>query len=74
VADITALALAAGRGDRAAATAFIRAAQRDVMSYLAPLTAPTGSLNQAARRPPQHRVSRRTKGARPVAAPPKLAG
>jgi RNA polymerase sigma-70 factor, ECF subfamily len=37
--DITALALAAGRGDRAALTAFIRATQRDVMRFLAPLTA-----------------------------------
>jgi RNA polymerase sigma-70 factor (ECF subfamily) len=37
--DITALAIAAGRGDRAAATELIRATQRDVMRFLAPLTA-----------------------------------
>src|ERR1700733_13536562 len=36
--DATGLALAAGRGDRDAATAFIRATQRDVMRFLAPLT------------------------------------
>jgi RNA polymerase sigma-70 factor (ECF subfamily) len=38
--DITELALAAGRGDRDAATALIRATQRDVMRFLAPLTSP----------------------------------
>jgi RNA polymerase sigma-70 factor (ECF subfamily) len=38
--DITELALAAGRGDRDAATALIRATQRDVMRFLAPLAAP----------------------------------
>jgi RNA polymerase sigma-70 factor (ECF subfamily) len=36
--DITELALAAGRGDRTAMTAFVRATQRDVMRFLAPLT------------------------------------
>jgi RNA polymerase sigma-70 factor (ECF subfamily) len=36
--DITGLALAAGRGDRAAMTEFVRATQRDVMRFLAPLT------------------------------------
>jgi RNA polymerase sigma-70 factor (ECF subfamily) len=36
--DITVLALAAGRGDTTAATEFIRATQRDVMRFLAPLT------------------------------------
>jgi RNA polymerase sigma-70 factor (ECF subfamily) len=38
--DITVLALAAGRGDTTAATEFIRATQRDVMRFLAPLTSP----------------------------------
>lgn len=37
--DITGLALAAGRGDRAAMTEFVRVTQRDVMRFLAPLTA-----------------------------------
>jgi RNA polymerase sigma-70 factor (ECF subfamily) len=36
--DITGLALAAGRGDADAMTEFIRATQRDVMRFLAPLT------------------------------------
>ena len=36
--DITGLAIAAGRGERDAATEFIRATQRDVMRFLAPLT------------------------------------
>lgn len=36
--DLTALALAAGRGDVAAATDLIRATQRDVMRFLTPLT------------------------------------
>lgn len=38
--DITALALAAGRGDEAAVIAFIRATQRDVMRFLTPLSSP----------------------------------
>jgi RNA polymerase sigma-70 factor (ECF subfamily) len=38
--DITELALAAGQGDRAAATELIHATQRDVMRFLAPLTSP----------------------------------
>jgi len=38
--DITALALAAGRGDEAAIVAFIRATQHDVMRFLAPLSSP----------------------------------
>jgi RNA polymerase sigma-70 factor (ECF subfamily) len=37
--DVTGLALAAGRGDRAAMTEFVRVTQRDVMRFLAPLTA-----------------------------------
>jgi RNA polymerase sigma-70 factor, ECF subfamily len=37
--DLTGLALAAGRGDRAAMTEFVRATQRDVMRFLGPLTA-----------------------------------
>jgi RNA polymerase sigma-70 factor (ECF subfamily) len=37
--DLTMLAMAAGRGDGAAATELIRATQRDVMRFLAPLTA-----------------------------------
>jgi RNA polymerase sigma-70 factor (ECF subfamily) len=36
--DITDLAIAAGKGDRAAATELIRTTQRDVMRFLAPLT------------------------------------
>ena len=45
--DITALALAGGRGDEAAITAFIRATQRDVMRFGADLLAgrkPGGSV------------------------------
>jgi hypothetical protein len=37
---LAALAHAAGRGDRDALTDLIRSTQRDVMRFLAPLTAP----------------------------------
>jgi RNA polymerase sigma-70 factor, ECF subfamily len=45
--DVTALALAAGRGDPAAVAALVRATQRDLLRFLAPL-APRADLEDLA--------------------------